>query len=286
VWSDGDIRSRLGGVDVIVPLMHRVDANVMDAGTFRLIQQWGSGLEVVDLQAAKARNIWVSSTPASGGNAESVAEHAILLMLSLLRDFPSALLNIKVGKVGAPIGRMLAGKTVCLYGLGTIALPLAQRLRSFRVRLVGITREPNDPKVAAFQLDHCYSTKDRDSCLVQTDILVLCLRLSDSTRGMIGRHELRSLPRGSYLVNVARGGLLDYEALYSALSDGHLAGVGLDVYWREPIETNDPLLLLPNVIATPHIAGVTDRSYTEMADAVARNIERLRRGEAPLELAV
>ncbi len=87
-------------------------------------------------------------------------------------------------------------------------------------------------------------------------------------------------------MNAARGGLVDYAALYSALQSGHLAGAGLDVYWKEPIAPSDPLLALPNVIATPHVAGVTDRSYDEIADAVAGNIERSRRGEVPLNCAV
>jgi phosphoglycerate dehydrogenase-like enzyme len=110
----------------------------------------------------------------------------------------------------------------------------------------------------------------------------VCARLAAETHGVIDAAALRMLRPGAYLVNAARGGLVDYDALYSALVSGHLAGAGLDVYWKEPIAPDDPLLALPNVIATPHIAGVTDRSYDEIADAVGINIERLRRGEMPL----
>ena len=99
---------------------------------------------------------------------------------------------------------------------------------------------------------------------------------------MIDAEALAAMPRGGYLINVARGGLVNYDALYAALASGQLAGAGLDVYWQEPIAPDDPLLALPNVIATPHIAGVTDRSYEEIADAVTANIERLRRREPPL----
>ena len=99
---------------------------------------------------------------------------------------------------------------------------------------------------------------------------------------MIDAEALAAMPRGGYLINVARGGLVNYEALYAALASGQLAGAGLDVYWQEPIAPGDPLLALPNVMATPHIAGVTDRSYEEIADAVTANIERLRRREPPL----
>ena len=86
-------------------------------------------------------------------------------------------------------------------------------------------------------------------------------------------------------MNAARGGLINYDALYSALASGRLAGAGLDVYWKEPISPDDPLLALPNVIATPHVAGVTDRSYNEIAQAVAANIRRLRDGKPPLHSA-
>ena len=213
---------------------------------------------------------------------DSVAELAVFLTIALLRNWPAAQANVRAGGLGFPIGRMLAGCTVCLYGLGAIARGLAQRLRPFEVRLVGVTRDPSAAKVAEFGLDACYSTQERDACFAQTDVLILCSRLAPETHGAINADALRALRPGAYLVNAARGGLVDYGALYAALSSGHLAGAGLDVYWKEPIAPDDPLLALPNVIATPHIAGVTDRSYDEIAEAVWINIERLRRGEAPL----
>jgi phosphoglycerate dehydrogenase-like enzyme len=281
-----DIGAALDSVDMVIPFMCRIDSALMDRGRFRLIQQWGAGLEGVDLIAAKQRGIWVANVPATGNNADSVAELAIFLTIALLRKWPAAHASMRAGGLGAPMGRMLAGRTVCLYGLGAIARGLAQRLRPFHVRLVGVTRDPNAPKVAEFGLDECYSTADRDACFAQTDVLILCSRLAPETHGVINADALRALRPGAYLVNAARGGLVDYNALYTALSSGHLAGAGLDVYWKEPIAPDDPLLALPNVIATPHIAGVTDRSYDEIAEAVWINIERLRRGEAPLNAVV
>ncbi len=282
VCPEDDSSSALEGVNVVIPLMCRIDSTLMGAGSFRLIQQWGSGLEGIDLQAARQRGIRVANVPAEGSNADSVAEHVILLTFALLRDLSAALANVKAGNWGAPLGHMLASRTVCLYGLGATARALAKRLRAFNVRLVGITRDISDPKVAEFALDGCYSTNDREACLAQTDVLILCTRLSVETRGQIDARALRALRPGSYLVNAARGALIDYGALYSALKNGHLAGAGLDVFWKEPIAPDDPLLALPNVIATPHVAGVTDRSYGEIAEAVASNIERFRRGETPL----
>jgi phosphoglycerate dehydrogenase-like enzyme len=286
VWADRAAPLDMGAVDVLIPMMSRIDGAVMDASRVRLIQQWGSGLEGVDLAAARSRGIAVARVPTSGSNAESVAEHALLLMLALLRQLPRAQANVKAGILGAPLGLMLAGRTVCLYGLGATALSLARRLRALDVRLVGITRDPRAAKVASYALDECYSISQRADGLGRTDVLVLCARLCDDTRGMIDARALAALPSGSYLVNAARGALIDYPALYDALATGRLAGAGLDVYWEEPIAPGDRLLALPNVIATPHVAGVTDRSYGDIAQVVASNIELLRRGERPVNAVV
>jgi phosphoglycerate dehydrogenase-like enzyme len=284
-WPDGRVSTLPDAVDVIIPLMRRIDAVVMDARPFRLIHQWGAGLEGVDLEAAKARRIWVANVPTAGGNADSVAEHAIFLMLSLLRRLHEMQISLRHGGLGVPIGRTLAGRTVWLYGLGAIALALARRLRPLGVRLLGITRNPRAEKIAAFGLDACYATQDREAALAQTDVLVPCTPLTPETREMIDAGVLSALPRGAYLINVSRGGLVSYEALMTALSAGHLGGAGLDVYWHEPIAPDDPLLSLPNVVATPHVAGVTEQSYGQIANAVAGNIERLRRGEPPVNRA-
>jgi phosphoglycerate dehydrogenase-like enzyme len=279
VWHDRHVAAKIHNVDVLIPMMFPIDASVMDGIRPRLIQQWGSGLEGVVLEAARTRGIQVASVLSSGSNSESVAEHALLLLLALLRQLPQAQANVQAGVLGAPQGRMLAGRTVCLWGLGATALSLARRLRRLDVRLLGITRDPGARKVAAFGLDACYSTEQRDACLRQTDVLVLCVRLNNDTQGLVDGTALAALPEGAYLVNTARGALIDYGAVYASLSAGHLAGAAFDVFWEEPIGSDDPLLALPNVIATPHIAGVTDSSYGEIADAVAANIERLRRGE-------
>jgi phosphoglycerate dehydrogenase-like enzyme len=154
------------------------------------------------------------------------------------------------------------------------------------VRLIGITRNPQAEKAAALRLDACYSVADREAALSRTDVLILCSRMTPETRGMIDAAALHAMPEGSYLINAARGGLVNYDALSFALRSGHLAGAGLDVYWEEPISPDDPLLALPNVIATPHIAGVTDRSYEEIAVVVANNIDRLRRGLEPVNCVV
>ena len=282
-----EARTALAGVDVIIPLMSRIDAAFMDAGRFRLIQQWGVGLEGVDLEAARARGIMVANVPSAGtGNAESVAEHIVLLMLALLRQLPSAQADVRASLLGTPLGRSLMARTVCIFGLGTIGRQLALRLRGFGVRLIGISREPDAARAAEFGLAACYSIEDRNQAFAQTDVLALCTPLTETTRGIIDAEALAALPAAAIVVNTARGGLVDYAALYAALKSGRLAGAGLDVFWQEPIAPDDPLLSLPNVIATPHVAGVTDVSYEGIASGIAENVDRLRRGEPILNRAV
>jgi phosphoglycerate dehydrogenase-like enzyme len=140
--TDDAVRNALADVDVIVPAMARIDAEVMDAGRFRLIQQWGVGLEGVDLAAARTRGIWVANVPSGGmGNAESVAELAVLLILGLLRRLPEAQAGVRAGLLGAPLGLSLLGRSVCLVGLGHVGRALARRLQPFGVRLAATSQD-------------------------------------------------------------------------------------------------------------------------------------------------
>jgi phosphoglycerate dehydrogenase-like enzyme len=122
--------------------------------------------------------------------------------------------------------------------------------------------------------------------LRETDILIVCVRLTGQTRDAISTSELSLLPKGALLVNVARGGVVNHQALLRALESGHLGGVGLDVFWKEPVDANDPILRFQNVIATPHIAGVTSESMSDIAVGVANNVHSLRNGKMILNRVV
>ncbi|MEP7454127.1 NAD(P)-dependent oxidoreductase [Phyllobacterium sp. SB3] len=271
VW-DGNLERMPTNIDVLIPRAIRIGAAEMERGCVRFIQQFGVGLDVVDIAAAQARGIPVANVPGTGANADSVAEHALLLLLMLLRQTNSAQRSIRSGILGAPTGRTLAGQTVCLYGLGAVAQSIAKRIKAFDVRLVGLTRNPGPIRSRQFLLDQCYSRERAQACLSQSDILMMCVRHTPETTGLVGEKELRWLRPGALVINIARGGLIHREGLEKCLGDRHLGGVGLDVYWSEPVDPQDPLLRLPNVVATPHIAGITDASLTEIAEVVAANI--------------
>ena len=168
------VRGTLAGVDVVIPAMARIDADIMDAGQFRLIQQWGVGLEGVDLAAARARGIWVANVPSGGmGNAESVAELAVLLILALLRRLPEAQAGVRASQLGTPLGQSLLGRTVCLVGLGHVGSALARRLQPFGVVLSGVGRRLDSSHVAHLGLTHYYQVNALHAALAAADVVVL-----------------------------------------------------------------------------------------------------------------
>jgi phosphoglycerate dehydrogenase-like enzyme len=196
----------------------------------------------------------------------------------LLRRVNLAQRNVRNGKLGTPVGQALAGRTVCLYGLGHVAEAIAMRLSGFKVRLLGLTRNPDASKAKRFRLDRCYEVSNKKACFAQTDVLIVCVRHTDETRNLIREEDLRSLRPGALVINIARAGLIDREGLQACVFDGHLGGVGLDVFWHEPADPHDTIFHSPNVIATPHVAGITDASLSQIALAVSENITRFGQG--------
>lgn len=268
---------------VLVPLGATVDAAMMDTWRPRLIQQFGVGLQGVDLAAATERGIAVSNVPAAGtGNAVAVSEIVLLHVLALLRHYPGARERIESRLVGQPAGNTLAGKTVTVVGLGAVGREVLHRLVAFRARPIGVGRRASaadygiDPGLLA-DGDYVHADSLPDA-LARSQVLVLCCPLTPQTRGLIGERELAAMPNGGHLVNVGRGQVVDYPALLDALRSGRLRGAGLDVYWSEPVDPGDPLLS-QNVSLTPHVGGVTEESYAAMASVFARNVELLRLGE-------
>ena len=270
----------LSGVDVIVPYVARIDASVISAGEFGLVQQFGVGLETVDVAAATHAGVWVARVPSRGvGNAESVAEHAVLLLLALSRRWPLGA-SVAANVMGEPSGAALFGKTACIIGLGDIGSALASRLHAFGMRLVAVRRRPDELGAPELGVERVYGPNELGEAVSRADVVALCVNYDAASHHLIDAQALASFKPGSYLINVARGGLVDQEALERALASGRVGGAGLDVFEEEPPDRSHPLFTR-NVIATPHVAGVTDVSYDGIARVVADNIERYRRGEAP-----
>ena len=221
--------------------------------------------------------------PSAGtGNAASVAEWCVMGAIALSRRLPELERNIRAnGPWGGPIGRGLKGRTAGILGLGGIGQELAARLKSFGMRIVGLKRRPDPLLAERLGLDWLGGEQDLQAFLERSEYLFLCLPLNPLTREIVGEREIASLPQGACIVNAARGGLINEDALVKALLTGRLSGAALDVFALEPLDPNSRLLETPGVIATPHIAGVTDISYADIARHVAENITCLL-SESPL----
>jgi phosphoglycerate dehydrogenase-like enzyme len=274
----------LHGYDVVIPTMSRVtEALLATADRLRLIQQVGSGLEGVDIEAARRRGIRVANVPTdSCGNADSVAELGIYMMIGLARDFRGMAASFANRKIGEPRGTTLMGKTVGIVGLGGIGKALAKRLKTFDVRLIGIRR--GDPAKAAATdpgLDWAGGSQDLERLLGLSDFVVLCLPLSAESRNLMNEKTFAAMKKGSFLINLSRGGIVDRDAMEKALATGQIAGAGLDVYWEEPVDPDDPLFR-HNVFTTPHVGASTDVSITGIVRVVADNIRRVENNRAPL----
>jgi len=251
----------------------------MEAGTFAFIQTVGTGYEHLDLEAATELGIQVAHIPSSEtGNAESVAEHAVLLMLAVSRQFPQALEGLRQRRWAQPVGRALLGKTACVVGLGSAGMAVVERLRGFGLKL---TATRGNFEKGAPPYVHLFPESQLRQALRDADYVVLCLRASSENVRMFDAAMLAAMKPGAILINIARGSLVDENALLASLGSGHLSGAGLDVFWDEPADPNNPLFHSPHIIATPHIAGVTDVNLARTFQLLAQNLERYRNGETP-----
>lgn len=280
-----DIES-LQGCDILIPTMSRITANLIaTADKLKLIQQCGAGLEGVDITAAKASGIAVANVPTSvSGNADSVAELGIYFMIGLSRNVSAAATNLQHGRMGEPKGWALTGKTVGVIGLGGIGRALIKRLQPFGVRLIGLKQ--NDPLTAQqeLRLDWVGTPDQLPQLLRQSDYVVLALPSNGDSANMLNSETFALMKPNAFVINLARGSLIERPALEHALKTGQITGAGLDVFWQEPPDPNDPVFQY-NVMATPHCGGCTDISIEGIAAGVCTNIERVEQGLLPVNMA-
>jgi glyoxylate reductase len=260
-----------------------IDAQVMKtAQKLRIVARTGVGLDNVDLKTATERGIYVSITPGVLSNA--VAELTIALMLVLSRRLLEAHAYVKSGKWTAlsdfPHGIDLSGKTLGIIGLGQIGLEVARRASGLRMAILYYDTVRKEDAERLY--DAKYSSLE--SLLKDSDFISLHVPLTSRTRKLIGRFELGLMKPTAYLINTARGKVVDQVALWEALKQGRIAGAALDVYEVEPIPRDDPLLQLDNVILTPHIGSRTVETRTKMALIAAEDVIRVLKGKEPMNL--
>lgn len=266
------------GAQGIISRMGRIDGTVMDAAPhLRVISKHGVGVDNIDLAAAAARGIPV--LVATGANAVSVAEHAITLLLATVKRVLPLDAGLRGGRWEKPgfLGRELAGARMALMGMGAIAQATGRMGKGLGLQLCGY--DPYASQTAFEQLgaSRCDSF---DALLEQSDILSLHCPLTDQTRGILNADAIGRMPAGSYVINTARGGLIDEAALVAAIRSGHLAGAGLDTFAVEPPAPGHPFFAEPNIVMTPHIGGVTREAGARVGVEAVRGLLQVLGGEA------
>ena len=279
--SDEERCEKIAACEVVIVAATPLTRRLIDCATkLELVHHQGVGWQdTTDHAALRHRRIPLAFTPE--GTTIGVAEHTVLLILAALKRLPYADAELRQGRfhINAlrPVSRELCGMTVGYVGMGRIARAVAERLAPFGTRGIFF-----DPAVSSRE---GLERKSLAEVLEQADILTLHVPLTPETRRLIDRESLARMKRGAYLVNTARGGLVDEQALFEMLQANHLAGAALDVFEEEPVRAGHPLARLPNVVLTPHIAvGTRDALATKMRTIFA-NVERFYRGEPLLNQA-
>jgi len=268
---ENELRPLLGNVDgVIAGLDEFTRGALTDSKRLKVISRYGVGVDNVDLKAAKDLGIKVVTTPEV--NTQAVADLTFGLVLALSRMIPQADQSTKSGNWGRYIGRAVHRKVLGIVGLGRIGKAVAERAKGFSMRILAYDIREDHAFAKSAKIEYC----PLDTLVSTSDFISLHCDLNPRSKGIIGARELNLMKKTAYLINTARGGLIEEESLYEVLRNGKIAGAGLDVYLNEPPQES-PLLSLDNIIATPHIGSYTHEALLEMGlgavDNLIRNLE-------------
>jgi D-3-phosphoglycerate dehydrogenase len=232
---------------------------IENADNLKIIAKHGVGLDNIDLISAKSKNIIV--TIADKSNNVAVAEHSIALMMSLAKNIETNSLNVKAGKWERLIGRELTGQTLGVLGTGSIGKEVIKLMGGFGMKILGYDIFRDESFMSKYAGEYI----DMDTLLSSSDYVTLHLPLLPETKKIINTEKMQLMKTTAYLINTARGGLIDEEDLYEALVNGTIAGAGIDTFENEP-PINSKLLNLPNVVISPHTASYTYEAINKMSN--------------------
>jgi phosphoglycerate dehydrogenase-like enzyme len=278
-----DLKARIEEVDVLLCSGLWRNELVPAARRLAFIQSISAGTDQYSRDALCGAGIRAAS--AQGVNGRAVAEHAIALILAMARQIPQARDNQTAKSWRGMIGDIskredeLGGKTLLIVGMGDIGSRLAMLAKAFDMQVIGIRRDPSKGAGAA---DKVFGEDDLRGILPQADFVALTCPLTPETEDLIDANALAAMKPSAYLVNVARGKVVNEPALIDALDRKRIAGAALDCVWEEPLPVTSPLWSAANVLITPHTAGETRRYEDKVIDLLLENLERLWRGEAEL----
>jgi len=268
--SEEELVERIKDADVVVNIRAycKFPERVLEkAQSLKLISIFGAGTDNVDLEAASKLGIAVTNTP--GASTEAVAEHALTLMLAVARRIPQIDRSVKEGRWVRGLVTQLYGKTLGIIGTGAIGSHLAKLGKGIGMNVIAWTFHPSAEKEKALGIRYV----PLDYLLKESDVISIHLRLTEDTKGLIGEREFSLMKKTAILINTARAGIVDKEALIDALKKGKIAGAGLDVFHEEPIDPNDPILKLDNVVLTPHSAGQTREALEKGLSMLVENVK-------------
>lgn len=274
--QDSELADLLGEFDGLVAGLDRVGRKALVAGAprLRVVARNGIGVDNVDISAATELGVVVTNAPSV--NAESVADFTFALLLALVRRVVEADGAVRAGSWPRLVGLELRGKCLGLVGFGRIGQRVAQRAAGFGLRVLAYDPQPD--RTAAQILG--VQLVDFSTVLEESDFVSLHLPLLPETRHLIGECELRRMKRTSFLVNTARGGVVDEAALALALQEGWIAGAACDVFEREP-PVGSPLLSAPNLLLSPHMASHTREAIARASRVAAENVVAVLQGRRP-----
>lgn len=283
VWTLDELAARLPEADVLVISGLWRDFLLDYAPRLRLIQSIGAGVDQFAQEDLRSRGIRLAS--ARGVNRNAVAEHAMAMVLALARHLHTGRDNQRAHHWRSMISDLtqredeLGGKTMLIVGMGGIGARLAQLAKAFDMRVLATKRNPATGPTLA---DALYSPDQLLALLPQADFVVLTCPLTPETELLINAQALAAMKPSAYLINMARGRVVDEPALLAALGEKRIAGAGLDIFWDEPLPADSPFWDLEQVLITPHTAGETRRYEENVIDILLENVARLQRGETEL----
>jgi len=279
VLKEDDLIELIQEVDGIITGMDEITRKVLEvAGRLKVISKHGVGLDNIDLNTATKNGVVVTYTPAVGAEVEAVADFTFGLIFSIGRKICSANESVKSGEWRRFIGAEIWSKVLGVIGTGNIGKAVIKRAKGFNMRVLAYDICKDQTLIDKF--DVVYVPLNR--LLRESDFVTVHVPLNETTKGLLGEKEIRLMKKTAYLINVARGGVVDEEALYICLKEKRISGAALDVFSKEPPEDN-PLVSLDNVITTPHMAAYTIDSIRQMDMLVAENTLKVLKGERPLD---
>lgn len=274
------ISEQFAGIEAVLDTGGSVGTKALHdaARKARLWQILGTGLDHVDITYMKTKGFAIANCPGLF-SAVALAECAMMYILMLSRRFAETQVNFQAGRLHVPVGMELGGKVLGLIGFGASAQELARRAKGFGMRVHAVDVRAIEPEIVNELAPEFLGTPaDTDRVIQNCDFLSVHLHLTPGTRHIIDARRISLLRPDAFVINVARGALIDETALHDALLNGRLAGAGLDVFSTEPPNPNLPVFQLPNVIVTPHTSGSTDGTARKRAGVALDNLDRIARG--------